>query len=199
MGVKLSDADKRMLSGEAGQAARLAMSVMVRMADVYGAEELMDISQAHIDAVGILSESGLELAETLAEMGGRVAVPTTLNMVPIDVEHWQQWGVPEKHTDMALRQVKAYARMGCIPTCTCAPYQGYMTPRFGQQIAWAESNAIVYANSVTGSPHQPVRGLYRYLCSDHRAGTQDRPPSHREPSRTNPAASDGYQFRAAPR
>ncbi len=151
MAVRLSDRDKRMLDGDIGPAARLAMSVMVRMAEVYGAEELMDITQAHIDAVGILSTSGLELAETLAATGGRVVVPTTLNMVPIDIAHWREWDVPVEHADMALRQVRAYAQMGCIPTCTCAPYQGYLTPRFGQQIAWAESNAIVYANSVLGA------------------------------------------------
>ena len=151
MSVTLSDKDKRMLDGEYGAAARLAMSILVRMAEVYGAEEMMDVTQAHIDGVGLLSEAGLEFAETLAALGGKVSIPTTLNMVPLDIQQWERLGIPEDYAQKALRQIKAYTDMGCIPTCTCAPYQGYLTPRFGQQIAWAESNAIVYANSVLGA------------------------------------------------
>jgi len=151
MPVHLSTTDQEMLDGQHGPAARLAMRVMARMADVYGAAELMDITQAHIDGVGMLSESGLEFAETLAGLGGKVRVPTTLNMVPLDAAHWQEQGIPADLATKALRQIQAYLNMGCIPTCTCAPYQGYLTPRFGQQIAWGESNAIVYANSVLGA------------------------------------------------
>jgi predicted aconitase len=151
MPVELSTTDQEMLDGQHGLAARLAMRVMVRMAEVYGAEQLMDITQAHIDGVGLLSDSGLEFAETLAGWGGKVRVPTTLNMVPLDAQHWREQGVPPALAAKALRQIQAYVNMGCIPTCTCAPYQGYLTPRFGQQIAWAESNAIVYANSVLGA------------------------------------------------
>jgi predicted aconitase len=151
MPVELSTTDQEMLEGQHGPAARLAMRVMVRMAEVYGVEEMMDITQAHIDGVGLLSDSGLEFAETLARWGGKVRVPTTLNMVPLDAQHWREQGVPEALATKALRQIQAYVNMGCIPTCTCAPYQGYLTPLFGQQIAWAESNAIVYANSVLGA------------------------------------------------
>ena len=151
MPVKLSEQDQEMLDGKHGQASKLAMSILVRMADVYGAEEMMDITQVHIDGVGLLSDAGLEFAETLAALGGRVRVPTTLNMVPLDAQRWKELGVPADIAAKALRQIKAYVDMGCIPTCTCAPYQGYLTPTFGQQIAWAESNAIVYANSVLGA------------------------------------------------
>jgi predicted aconitase len=151
MPVQLSQMDQEMLDGRHGPAARLAMRVMVRMAEVYGAEEMMDITQAHIDGVGLLSDSGLEFAETLSGWGGKVRVPTTLNMVPLDAQHWREQGVPEALATKALRQIQAYVNMGCIPTCSCAPYQGYLTPRFGQQIAWGESNAIVYANSVLGA------------------------------------------------
>ena len=151
MAVQLSSRDREILDGQLGEAPRLAMSILVRMGDVYGAEEMMDITQGHIDGVGLLSESGLEFAEKLAGLGGRVSVPTTLNMVPLDVQRWKELGVPEDVAAKAQRQIAAYVKMGCIPTCTCAPYQGYLTPRFGQQIAWAESNAIVYANSVLGA------------------------------------------------
>jgi predicted aconitase len=140
-----------MLEGERGRAAQLAMSILVRMADVYEATEMMDVTQAHIDGCGLLSDSGLEFAETLASLGAKVSVPTTLNMVPLDLQNWKHLGVPEAFASEASRLAQAYIAMGCIPTWTCAPYQGYLTPRFGQQIAWGESNAIVYANSVLGA------------------------------------------------
>ncbi len=129
----------------------MAMRIVTRMAEVHEASELMDITQAHIDGCGLLSETGLEFAETLAAKGGKVSVPTTLNMGPLDLQNWKEFGIDEDFAGKAIRQAKAYTDMGCIPTWTCAPYQSYLTPRFGQQIAWGESNAICYANSVLGA------------------------------------------------
>jgi len=151
MAVKLSTRDEQLLDGQHGKAARMAMRILVRMADVQGAAEMMDVSQAHIDGCGLLSDTGLEFAETLAAKGGKVCIPTTLNMGPLDLQNWRQFGVNEDFAAKAIRQAKAYTDMGCIPTWTCAPYQSYLTPRFGQQIAWGESNAICYANSVLGA------------------------------------------------
>lgn len=151
MSVKLSKRDKAFLDGQHGEAARMAMRVLTRMAEVYEAPELMDVTQAHIDSCGLLSETGLEFAETLAAKGGQVSIPTTLNMGPLDLQNWRQFGVSEDFAAKAIRQARAYIDMGCIPTWSCAPYQGYLTPRFGQQIAWGESNAICYANSVLGA------------------------------------------------
>jgi len=164
MSMALSKKDKQMLDGEHGEASRLAMSILVRMAEVYGATEMMDVTQAHIDGCALLCESGLEFAETLATLGGRVSIPTTLNMVPLDLQNWRQFGIPEDFAAEAVRLAKAYTDMGCIPTWTCAPYQGYLTPRFGQQIAWAESNAIVYANSVLGARTNRY-GDYMDICA----------------------------------
>ena len=151
MPVALTDRDRRLLDGERGEGARLAMRIVVRMAEVMGAAELMDVTQAHIDGCGLLTGASLEFAETLAAGGACVAVPTTLNMGPLDLEHWREFGIDEAFAAKAIRQADAYEAMGCIPTWTCAPYQGYLTPRFGQQIAWGESNAVVYANSVLGA------------------------------------------------
>jgi len=151
MAIALSENDKRMLDGQCGEASRMAMSILVRMAEVYGAGELMDISQAHIDGCGLMSDAGLEFAEKLAAGGGRVTVPTTLNMGPLDLQDWRRFVTDEEFAAKAIQQGKAYTDMGCVPTWSCAPYQGYLTPRFGQQIAWGESNAICYANSVIGA------------------------------------------------
>ncbi len=151
MSLKLSKKDKEMLEGQQGRATQLAMRILVRMAEVSDAAEMMNVSQAHIDGCGLLTDASLEFAETLAANGGEVSIPTTLNMGPLDLQNWRQFGVEEEFAAKALRQAKAYTDMGCIPTWTCAPYQSYLTPRFGQQIAWGESNAICYANSVLGA------------------------------------------------
>lgn len=164
MSVKLSRHDNQLLDGQHGEAAQLAMRIVVRMAEVHEAAELMDVTQAHIDGCGLLSESGLEFAETLATKSARVSVPTTLNMVPLDLQNWKQFGINEEFAGKALRQAKAYTDMGCIPTWTCAPYQSYLTPRFGQQIAWGESNAICYANSVLGARTNRY-GDYMDICA----------------------------------
>ena len=164
MSIKLSNHDKQLLDGQHGEGARLAMRIVVRMAEVHEAAELMDVTQAHIDGCGLLSESGLEFAETLAAKGAKVSVPTTLNMGPLDLQNWQQFDIDEDFAGKAIRQAKAYTNMGCIPTWTCAPYQSYLTPRFGQQIAWGESNAICYANSVLGARTNRY-GDYMDICA----------------------------------
>jgi len=164
MAIALSDIDRQMLDGARGEAAAMALSIVVRMAEVTGATELMDVTAAHIDGCGLLSEAGLEFAETFAARGGRVVIPTTLNMGPLDLANWRQFGVDEDFAAKAIRQARAYESMGCVPTWTCAPYQGYLTPRFGQQIAWGESNAVVYANSVLGARTNRY-GDYLDLCA----------------------------------
>ena len=151
MSLRLSDRDRALLAGDHGPAARMAMSILVRMAEVYGATEMMDITQAHIDSTIFIGDAGLEFAERLAGLGARVAVPTSLNVSGVDEHHWREWAVPAEWAAKAHRQMIAYQRMGCKPTWTCAPYQTDMAPRFGQQIAWGESNAIAFANSVIGA------------------------------------------------
>ena len=147
----LSDYDRALLAGDRGPAARMAMSIIARMAEIQGAPELLDITQAHIDSTIYMGQAGLEFAERLASLGAKVAVPTTLNVSGLDECHWQEWPVPADWAGNAQRQMVAYQSMGCLPTWTCAPYQTSMAPKFGQQIAWGESNAIVFANSVIGA------------------------------------------------
>src|SRR6266849_6710001 len=147
----LSELDRAMLAGERGPAARMAMAILVRMAEVQGARAMLDIVQAHIDSTIFICDAGLEFAEKLAGFGAKVAVPTTLNVSGLDEHHWREWSVPADWAAKAYRQMQAYQSMGTIPTWTCAPYQTEHAPRFGQQIAWGESNAIVFANSVIGA------------------------------------------------
>src|SRR5512139_2448999 len=165
MTLSLTEKDREMLRGDSGPATRMAMAILVRMAEVAGASELLDISGAHIDSTVYIGDAGLEFAERLASLGARVAVPTTLNVSGLDEHHWREWAVPSQWARQAYRQMVAYQSMGTIPTWTCAPYQTEMRPSFGQQIAWGESNAIVFANSVLGARTERYPDLFDICCA----------------------------------
>ncbi len=149
--IRLSKYDKSVLNGEHGPAAKFAMKIIIRMAEVYDANRLMDIDAAHIDSSLYMGDATLEFAEHLVSLGARVVVPSTLNVSGVDEHGWRAWSVPPDWAEKARRQMAAYVTMGCVPTWTCAPYQTEHRPHFGQQIAWGESNAIAFANSVIGA------------------------------------------------
>lgn len=151
MTLALTDRDRALLGGDEGAGARMAMSIIVRMAQAQNAQRLLDVTRAHVDSAIYLGEAGLEFAERLAGIGARVCIPTTLNVSGLDEQHWREWSVPALWADNARRQMQAYVAMGCEPTWTCAPYQTSSAPRLGEQIAWGESNAVVFANSVLGA------------------------------------------------
>ena len=130
-----------------------------------GAKELLDITGAHIDSTVYIGDAGLEFAERLASLGAKVVVPTTLNVSGLDEYHWKEWAVPPLWANQSQRQMVAYQSMGTIPTWTCAPYQTEMRPTFGQQIAWGESNAIVFANSVIGARTERYPDLFDICCA----------------------------------
>ena len=154
-----------MLSGSEGDAARMAMSIILRMQKAYGFEELMDISAAHIDSTVYMGVATMEFAERLASYGAKVAVPSTLNVSGVDEHGWKSWNVPPQHAQNAYRQMVAYESMGCIPTWTCAPYQTEHRPVFGQQIAAGESNAIAFFNSVIGARTERYPDLLDICCA----------------------------------
>lgn len=163
--LRLTDRDRAVLAGEAGPAARMALRIICRLAPVYGAAELLDITAAHIDSTVYIGLAGLEFAERLAGLGARVVVPTTLNVSGLDEHGWQGWAVPNEWANHAHRQMAAYQSMGTVPTWTCAPYQTEHKPVFGQQIAWGESNAIVFANSVIGARTARYPDLLDICCA----------------------------------
>lgn len=149
--LTLSPRDQAMLDGEHGAAAQMAMRILTTMAGVYGASELLDITAAHIDGCLYHGYSGLEFAEKLVAGGAQVVVPTSLNVGAMDLIHPEHFQGTAQVAEWATRTMKAYEAMGCQPIYTCAPYQTGYRPKFGEQIAWAESNAIVFANSVLGA------------------------------------------------
>ncbi|KAJ4269912.1 hypothetical protein NW762_001583 [Fusarium torreyae] len=150
-GVKLSSLDQKLLMGDYGEASRVAIRIVLRMAHLLGATRLMDVTQVHVDGCVYTGPATLALAERLRDWGGKVRVPTTLNSISVDQKRWRALGVDTTFGEAADALGKAYTDMGARPTYTCAPYQLESAPKLGEQVAWAESNAVVYANSVLGA------------------------------------------------
>ena len=151
--LELTAEERAMLAGEKGEAAQVAMRIVVKMGELFGATRLIPVNRAHIDSGIYEGQSGLDFVEMLLAKGGRVAVPTSMNVVSLDLERWQQNSrVPASFATPARRLAEAYLKMGVRPTFTCAPYQlKESTPHFGEQVAWAESNAVAFVNSVIGA------------------------------------------------
>jgi predicted aconitase len=139
------------LAGEDGEAAAFAMRIVVEMAKVVGADRLIDITAAHVDGCLYHGIAGLEFAERLLASDARVRVPTTLNVGYLDLLHPERYRGEAATGANARRQMDAYVEMGCRPSWTCAPYQLAERPSIGEHVAWAESNAIVFCNSVLGA------------------------------------------------
>lgn len=158
------DADERaMLEGRDGAATALAMRILCAMAHQQGAERLIAVRRGHIDGCILAHPANLIFAERMEALGARVRIPTTINAISVDRENWQDQGVPRDFGTRAARLADAYARMGCTPSFTCAPYLLEDHPLAGEDIAWAESNAVVFANSVLGA-RSPKHPDYLDLC-----------------------------------
>lgn len=149
--LQLTAEEQAMLAGDCGPATRLAASILVRMAPLYGATSLLPVTRAHIDGVILTGSAGLAFAERLAELGATVSIPTSLNVMSMDRQQWRSLGQDAEFASRARRLGQAYVTMGAVPTFTCAPYQTVHAPSFGEQIAWSESNAVAFANSVIGA------------------------------------------------
>ena len=127
------------------------MRLLTRFAEAVGARRFIDIEAAHVDGCLYLGRVSLDFVERMAALGGKVRVPTSLNVGSIDLIHPELFhGSPETAVNGA-RLMRAHLALGCAPTFTCAPYQTAYRPRLGEQVAWGESNAIAFANSVIGA------------------------------------------------
>lgn len=149
--LALTPSDRAMLDGQMGAAVALAMETICTMAAVQDAERLIDVSRAHIDGCIYSGPAYLTFAETMAEMGARVRIPTTTNALSVDRDNWRDQGVPPPFGRPAARLADTYVRMGARPNFTCAPYLDGDPPGFGDTIGWSESNAVIFANTVLGA------------------------------------------------
>ena len=151
MTVSLTVVERGMMEGARGPGTAMAMRVLADAASMLGAKRLVEISSAHIDGCLHHGDGGVEFAERLARGSDGVAVPTTLNVGALDLLQREHVKSDAARADMARRQMDAYVGLGAEPTFTCAPYQIGHLPRRGEQVAWGESNAIAFVNSVLGA------------------------------------------------
>ncbi|KAG9251557.1 uncharacterized protein F5Z01DRAFT_627373 [Emericellopsis atlantica] len=150
--LDLSQWDKDALRGIHGEATRHALRLIIRMAEMMGASELIDVTQCHIDGCFFVGQGTVAFAERLRNLGGRFRVPSTINSISVDMKRWRALGVDVEFGENAERIANALVDMGALKTFTCAPYLLQDTaPRFGDRIAWGESNAVLFANSVIGA------------------------------------------------
>ncbi|WBU63732.1 cis-3-hydroxy-L-proline dehydratase [Paracoccus aerodenitrificans] len=161
--LTLSESDRAMLRGDHGEATALAMKIVHMVARLQGAASLTDVTRGHIDGCILANQANLIFAEKMANLGASVRIPTTINAISVDRQNWQAQGVPQLFGDQAARLADAYTRMGCRPSFTCAPYLLEDRPAEGEDIAWAESNAVVFANTVLGA-RTPKHPDYLDLC-----------------------------------
>jgi len=144
----LTREEEQILAGEGGMVKQKAMEILVALGDIYSAERLIKAESAQIAGVSYktIGDAGLHWLESLS--AGRVQVPTTLNPAGMDLAQWRKMGVPQDFAEKQLKIVQAYMAVGAIPACTCTPYLVGNRPSPRQHIAWSESSAVCYANSV---------------------------------------------------
>jgi predicted aconitase len=159
-------ADERAIAGGAkGAGAGMAMRILADAARLLGAPRLIPVASAHIDGALYHGDSGTLFAEKLVEGGARVAVDATLNVGALDLTGCAKVRLAGATRDMAHRLMRAYEAMGCRATWTCAPYQAGHRPAAGIDVAWGESNAVAFCNSVLGARTNRYGDLLDIACA----------------------------------
>ncbi|MBB3235368.1 aconitase X [Phyllobacterium endophyticum] len=151
MALALSPEQREIANGARGEGAAMAMRIVAATARLMGAPSLIPIASAHIDGALYHGDSGTLFAEKLVAGGGKVAVRATLNVGALDLTGCSKNRLPAHERAMARRMMEAYRALGCEPSWTCAPYQAGHRPAPGTDVAWGESNAVVFCNSVLGA------------------------------------------------
>ena len=150
--MELTPEEQEMAEGKYGKATQTAMEILVTLGEIYGAKRLIDVTSVQIAGVSYanLNEPGLEWLEEMAK-DGKVRTFTTLNPAGMDLEEWRKLAISEEFAENQIRVVDAFRKLDVITTCSCTPYLYGNLPHYGQHIAWSESSAVAYANSVLGA------------------------------------------------
>jgi len=151
--MELTKEEQSMLDGEQGEGVQKAVEILLALGKIYGAGRFIPVSSAQVAGVSYknLGDAGLEFLEDWAAKGARVRIPTTLNPAGIDINNWKKLGISKEFAEKQIRVIEAYKKMGIQPSCTCTPYLAGNLPKQGEHVAWSESSAVSYANSVIGA------------------------------------------------
>lgn len=152
--LALTPDEQTMLAGAAGPGVQRAMEIVATLGRIYGAPDLVPVRHVQISGVSYknLGDAGVEFLNEWADAGARVRVPTTLNPAGMETDRWQELGFSASFAEPQLSAIEAFVKMGIAPTMSCTPYlfPDY-TPQRWDHLAWAESSAVVFANSVLGA------------------------------------------------
>jgi len=151
--MHLTNAEERILSGENGEVMERMFRLLVNLGDIYGADKMIPVGSAQVAGVSYKSigDPGVEFLEDYAGKGAVAKIVTFLNPAGMDIEDWQALNVPKDFAEKQLRIMSAFKKMGIVVSATCTPYLAGNLPRFGEHIAWSESSAISFSNSVIGA------------------------------------------------
>ncbi|MEM4160698.1 MAG: aconitase X catalytic domain-containing protein [Thermoplasmata archaeon] len=149
----LTQEEERILAGEHGEVAERMLRLLVRLGEIYNADRMIPVGSVQVAGVSYKSigDPGLEFLEDIASKGAKVSVLTFLNPAGTDIENWKELGFPAEFVEKQLRIIEAFKKMGIVISATCTPYLCGNLPRFGEHIAWSESSAVSFANSVLGA------------------------------------------------
>ena len=164
--MHLNSAQEKILRGGMGEARQFAMEIVTKVGDAVGADSLVPIKSAHVLAhYSSLHDAGVDVLERFADSGGKFAVPTSVDPASIDLQNWPSFGIPEEYAKQQFRLCDAYTKMGGMRCWTCVPYQVCNFPKQGDTVAWAESSAVVFANSVLGSRTNKITAGMDVACA----------------------------------
>ncbi|AIZ56276.1 hypothetical protein Mpt1_c03820 [Candidatus Methanoplasma termitum] len=149
----LTRGEERILAGEDGESSRKAMELVVALGKIYGAEDLIDITSAHLSGASYktIGDGGLKYLEDVVKGGATVSVPSTLNPIGMDRERWKEMHITSQFAEKQLKIIELYRKIGVRTTCSCTPYLGDNVPSLGDHVAWAESSALSFVNSYIGA------------------------------------------------
>ncbi len=145
--------EEGVLAGEEGESSRKAMELVVALGKIYGAEDLIDITSAHLSGASYktIGDGGLKYLEDVVKGGARVSVPSTLNPIGMDRDRWKEMHISPAFAEKQLKIIELYKKIGVAATCSCTPYLGDNVPSMGDHVAWAESSALSFVNSYIGA------------------------------------------------
>ncbi|MGM0770699.1 MAG: aconitase X [Halobacteriota archaeon] len=147
----LTKEEESTLDGEGGETLQKAMEILVALGDIYGADRLIPVKSAQIAGVSYktIGDAGLEW---ISDLDGKVKVPSILNPAGMDMQRWKDMGIEPGFAEKQVEVIKAYESLGIRSMCTCTPYylEGF-SATYGDHLAWSESSAVSYANSVIGA------------------------------------------------
>lgn len=151
--MDLTREEEAILNGEEGEGRQKAMELVTALGKIYGAEDLIDITSAHLSGASYktIGDGGLKYLEDMVAGGAKVSVPSTLNPVGMDRTRWREMHITEAFAEKQLRIIDLYGSMGIRTTCSCTPYVGPNVPSMGDHVAWAESSALSFVNSYIGA------------------------------------------------